>query len=70
MTGRANDLPFDLAPFVALLGLSVVEHARRVVDEAPPLTEEQRLYLGPLLAYGVRAAAADREAAQGQDPAA
>lgn len=69
MTGGGRDAPppFDLTPFIELLGPTVVEHALRLVDEAPPLTAEQHAHLGPLFAYGVRAA---REARQEQDPAA
>lgn len=37
----AGPPPFDLAPFIERLGAGVVAAARRVVDDAPPLTAEQ-----------------------------
>lgn len=37
-----GDAPFDLAPFVARLGPTVVAAALRAVDQAPPLSTEQR----------------------------
>lgn len=66
MTG---DAPFDPAAAEQMLGPTAAEAARRLADEAPPLTVEQREQIRAVFASGrasqqsIAARAEDRKAA-------